>query len=72
MRNFIKGKARSFFLLIFSCVLVAGITGVYALVCRPEEDAQKERPVQDRQIARDNESVYNAEETEIAPQLKAS
>ena len=72
MRNFIKGKARSFFLLILSCGVFAGIKGVFSLVCRTEEDAQKERPVKDRQIARDNESVYNAEETEIAPQLKAS
>lgn len=70
MVKFFKGKAKSSFLLIFSCVLVAAITGVYALVCRPEGNAQKEQAVHDRQVVREKETVYNAEETEIAPQLQ--
>ncbi len=70
MVKFFKGKAKSFFLLIFSCILVAAITGVYALVCRPDENTRKEQSVRDRQVVRDKESVYSAEETEISPQLR--
>ena len=70
MKNIFKFKAKSFFLLILSCVLVAAITGVYALVWRPEADSREGTSVQERRMVKDNESSYNAAETEITPQLQ--